>query len=134
MALKLSNAAASAKADAIDTLLGAGAKFRILSGAAPANVDDAETGVLLAEFTLDNPAFGAAANGVMALAGVPKTVVAAATGTAGYFRARTSGGTAHVQGTVSASGGGGDAIINNVNIQSAADVTLNSWNYTQPKG
>lgn len=135
MPFKITNEAANEKCNAVKTLLAAG-KIRILTGAAPANADAAETGTLLAELTMGSPAFGAPASGVMALSAALGPVVAVATGTAGYFRAcKTAGAASPVaQGTVTASGGGGDMIINSVSIQSGADVTVNSWQYTQGKG
>jgi hypothetical protein len=131
--MKITNEAASAMADAFDALFPAG-KFRILTGSAPATADAAETGTLLAEFTLGNPTFGAAANGVLVLTGAPLTVAAVATGTAGYWRSTKAAGSGSptAQGSIGTSGT--DAIINSVSIVIGADVVLTSWGFTQPKG
>lgn len=83
----------------LNTDIGVNAQIIIYSGSIPANVATAPTGTLLAQFAGNATNFGAAASGQLtanAVAGVN----ASATGTAGYFRINTSGGTAVVQGTV----------------------------------
>jgi hypothetical protein len=51
-----------------------------------------------------------------------------AAGTAGYFRLYDNGFTqCHMQGTVSGAGGGGDMILDNINIAIGQTVTVNSF-------
>lgn len=131
MAFKISNALATAKAQAAKDLLDGGF-IRIYSGAAPANVDDAETGTLLAEFPMESPAFGSIVNGVMSLAAIDP-----ATGLddddAGYFRAYSGGSpsAAVCQGTVGETGA--EMIVNDVTITTGQPLAILSWVYTQPK-
>lgn len=138
---KLSNAAAKAACDAIVDLLDAGAgaaTLKIYTGSAPANVDDAATGTLLATLTCSDPAFGNAADANPGGRATASTITgdssADATGTAGYFRALDSNGVAVIQGTVTAVGGGGDLELNSTSISSGVAVSVSSWTVTQPEG
>jgi len=140
MALRISNAAAIAAANAVVDLIdgGTGAgEIHIYTGSAPTNVEDAPTGTLLAELVMSDPAFGNAADinpGARATASaVADDSDANATGNAGYFRVVDSDDTAIMQGTVTATGGGGDMEINSVAIQQNATVSVTSFTYTQPE-
>jgi len=132
MTIGLPNATRTAKAQAVKDLA-AGGTFELRSGAAPA-ATAADSGTLLAVFTLGTPAFGTVTDGVMSIAGVPLTddALAADSGATKHFRVKTSGGTHIYQGSVTASGGGGDAIIDNINIAIGQEVNLNAHTYTQP--
>lgn len=136
MALRLSTATRNAKANAAVDLLDAGAGpglLRFYSGSQPASANDAATGTLLVEFELADPAFGNASSGV-ATANAISDTPAVATGTAGYWRALDSDANVVIQGTVTATGGGGDAEINTTSIVSGTDVSVTAWTYTQPAG
>lgn len=138
---KISNAAAKAACDAIVDLLDAGAgaaTLKIYTGSAPANIDDAATGTLLATLTCSDPAFGSAADANPGGRATASTITgdssADATGTAGYFRALDSNGVAVIQGTVTATGGGGDLELNSISISAGVAVNITSWTFTQPEG
>jgi hypothetical protein len=141
VALSISTAARNAACDAIVDLADAGSGagvIRIYSGSKPATPATSATGTLLAEFTLSDPAFGSAATGVATLASPPKTDSSAnATDTAGYFRLLDSTeaagtGLGIVDGTVTATGGGGDVTLNTTSITSGAAVELTSGTITMP--
>jgi len=127
----LSNAAASAKAEAIRDLL-AGGILRIYTTPTPATADAAATGTLLAEFALASPAFGTPANGVMTANAIADTT-ALADGTAEYWRAAGAGSPEPVvcQGTAGTSGT--SMILNSTTFTSGGVVSIVSWTYTQPK-
>jgi len=121
MALTHSTTARNALADQIDTLVNTGAgtaKMRIKTSA------DA----VLVEFSLQNPAFGAAANGQITLNGTPISATASATGTAAKFDVLDRNGSMVFEGSVGTSGA--DAIIDNTSISSGQTVNLNSLTYT----
>jgi uncharacterized phosphosugar-binding protein len=85
----------------LSTTFPASAVLEIRSGAAP-GVANAATGTILWTFTLASG--WAAVSGVTrALAGVPLTANAVATGTAGHFRLRNTGDTARMEGSAAAS-------------------------------
>jgi hypothetical protein len=116
MAIQLSTAVRNARLDSIESTIGASAKIRVRSGAVPANCAAADAGIVLA--TLDLPAdyFAAASGGSKVLQGTWQDLAIDATGTAAHFRLYDSAGTTcHLQGTVTATGGGGDMEVSDVN-------------------
>jgi hypothetical protein len=73
----------------------------------------------------------AAASGSKALSGTWQDLSANAAGTAGHFRIYDSGGTVcGIQGTITATGGGGDMTLDNTSIASAQQVTITSFTLT----
>lgn len=135
MALQIAASVRTAEADATGTLLN-NAKIRIYSGAAPADVDSAASGTLLAELTMAADAFGAASddgtNSTVTAASITDDSSADATGTAGYFRAVDSAGTTtHMQGTVTAASGGGDMELTNTSITGGGVVSCSSFTYSR---
>lgn len=110
--------------DAIETTIGVSPKLQLWSGAAPANCAAADSGTLLAELTLPADFMAAAAAGAKVKSGTWAGVGAIA-GVAGHFRIKDSGATVcHIQGTVTATGGGGDMTLDNTNIAVAQNVTV----------
>jgi hypothetical protein len=134
MATRISAAAASAAADAVVDLLDAGSgagTIEIRTGAQPATVATAETGTLLATFTLADPAFGAAARGVATLDADPDLEVnGVADGTAGWFRAKDSNGVAIFDGACGTSGA--QLNLSSLSIATGVPVRITSGTYTQP--
>lgn len=116
MAIRLATATRTALATALEAALdgGSGAAYvEIRTGSQPATPNTAASGTLLATVTLADPA-GAVSNGVLTFANLPKTDTSADnSGTAGWFRIYDSNAAAVVDGSASASGGGGDMIIDN---------------------
>lgn len=137
MSLTLSNAVRSAMADAAVDLLDAGSgagKIRIYDGSRPAGPGTAvSTQTLLAEITLSDPAFGSASNGVCTIAGTPLSDSSAdATGTAAWFRALDSNNVACFDGSVTATGGGGDITLASTSVVSGTTVRITGGTVTQP--
>lgn len=131
MALQYSVAVRNAQLDAVEGTAGTAALLRIYSGSPPANCAAAASGTLLAEMTLPSDWMAAASSGSKALAGTWQDASANATGTAGHFRLYDSGGTTcHAQGTVTATGGGGDLTLDNTSIASGQSVTITSFTIT----
>lgn len=130
MAIQLSVLARNARLDAIETTAGATAKLRILSGAQPANCGTAQSGTLLCEITLPADYLAAASAGSKAKAGT-WTGTAAASGTAAHFRiVDTAGTTCHLQGSITATSGGGDMELDNTSIATSQTVTVNTFTLT----
>lgn len=129
---KLSNAGASAAADAVVDLLDTG-YLRIYDGSQPTNADTAVGAqVLLAELRFGATAFGSAANGVATANAITQDSAADATGTAAWFRALKSDGTTVIfDGSVGTSGA--NLNLNTVSIVSGAIVQVSSFTYTQSK-
>lgn len=131
MALQYSVTVRNAQLDAVETTVGTAPLLRIYSGSAPANCAAAASGTLLAEATLPSDWMAAASSGSKALSGTWQDASANATGAAGHWRLYDSGGTTcHAQGTVTATGGGGDMTLDNTSIASAQSVTITSFTIT----
>lgn len=135
-ATRLSNADVTAMCDAlVDRLdLGTGAAvIKVYSGSQPADADATVGGAtLLAQLTCSATAFGAASNGVATANSVTDDTSANATGTAAWFRAETSGGTAIIDGDVG-TGTSADMQLNSTSITAGATVSVTSWTVTMPK-
>lgn len=126
MALQFSVAVRNARLDVIETTTGTSPKMRILTGGNPATCAAAQTGSVLAEITCPSDWMAAASAGQKVLAGA-WTVAASGTGNAGYYRIYDSAGTTcHEQGTITATGGGGDMTVDNVSVATGQTVTVTS--------
>ncbi len=130
MAAQFSVAVRNGWLDNTESTVGASPKLRILTGAKPANCAAAETGTLLNEITCPADWMGAASAGSKVLAG-SWTSTATGTGTAGYYRIMDSTGTTcHEQGSITATGGGGDMTVDNTSIASGQTVTVTAKTLT----
>lgn len=130
MAIKLSTGVRNARIGAVESAIGTSAVLKIRSGTVPANITDADAGTVLVSITLPADWLGAAANGAVAKAGTWSGTGAAA-GTAGHFRIYASDGTTqHMQGTVTATGGGGDMTLDNTSIAVSQTVTISGFTLT----
>lgn len=128
MAFQFSVAARNGALDAIEVAAGVSAILKIRSGAAPANCGTADSGTVLATLNLPSDWMGAASGGSKAKSGTWQDASADASGTAGHFRIYASDGTTcHVQGSVTATGGGGDMTLDNTSIASSQSVTISSF-------
>lgn len=126
------NTAANAVADLVDAGAGPGL-IRIYTGAQPASADLAPTGTLLATFTTNDPAFGAASTGTANLVVAPVIATAGvAPGNAGWFRLLDSTGATVLDGSVTATGGGGDMIMSTVTVSVGLALQLTAGTITMP--
>jgi len=132
MALQFSVAVRNARLDAVETTVGASAVLKIFSGAAPANCAAADSGTLLATLALPSDWMAAASDGAKAKAGTWQDASADGTGNAGHFRLYASdGATCHAQGSVTASGGGGDMTVDNVAFSAGQQFTVTGFTLTE---
>lgn len=133
MSVQLSVNVRNARLDAIESTIGVSARLRIYSGAPPANCAAANSGTLLADITCPSDWLAAAASGQKALSGTWQDASADNAGTAGHFRVYDSTATTcHMQGTVTASGGGGDMTVDNAVF--AAGQVFNVTSFTLTDG
>lgn len=133
MTVQRSTAVRNARLDAIETTIGTSAKVQIRTGAQPANCAAAASGTLLVEFALGSDWAAAASGGTKSFNSTPVAGTAAGTGTAAHYRIVDSAGTTcHEQGTVTATGGGGDVTIDNTSIVTGQSVNISSWTVTEP--
>ena len=135
MPVQLSTAVRNARLDAIEATIGASGKLKLLTGAIPANTAASDTGTVVA--TIDLPAdwMANASGGSKAMSGTWADASADAPGTAGYFRLYAAdGATCHLQGTVSATGGGGDMTLDNVVFAAGQNFQITSFVLTDGNG
>ena len=116
MALQYSVAVRNAGLDSRETAIGASPVLKIRTGAPPASCATADSGTVLATLNLPADWMAAAAGGTKAMSGSWADAAADAAGSAGHFRIYANDGvTCHAQGTVTATGGGGDMTVDNIN-------------------
>ncbi len=133
MATRISTASRDAMANGVRLLVDAGAgagTCKVYTGTQPTTANDAETGTLLATFTLADPAYSASSTGVAALAGTPRATTGLAAGTAGWFRVEDSTGANVFDGTVGTSGQ--QMNLNTLTVSVGVNLELTSGNITAP--
>lgn len=114
---------------ALATAIGANSTIELRSGGKPATADTAATGTLLATVNVVGSFTSTA--GVLT-ATDPVSVLPVAAGTAGYFRVLTSGAAPILDGTATASGGGGDLQLGSLTITMGVSVDLGVPTITVP--
>jgi hypothetical protein len=128
MALQFSVSVRNAELDAIETTVGTAPTLEIRTGSPPADCAAADSGSVLVSITLPSDWMAAASSGTKAKSGT-WSASASGAGTAGHWRLK-QGATCHAQGTVTATGGGGDLQLDNTSIASGQTVTINTWTFT----
>lgn len=127
--MQYSVAVRNAQNDAMETTIGASPTLEIRSGAAPANCAAADSGTLLVSMTLPADWLTGSASGLKSKNGTWSGTGAAA-GTAGHWRIK-AGATCHMQGTLTATGGGGDLELDNTSIAVSQAVAVNTFDVTR---
>ena len=131
MALQYSVTVRNAQLDAIETAVGTSAVLKIRTGSAPATCATADSGTVLATLSLPSDWMAAASSGSKAKSGTWEDTSADATGTAAHWRLYASDGTTcHAQGTVTATGGGGDMTVDNTSFASGQSFTVTAFTIT----
>jgi hypothetical protein len=126
MAFQFSTTVRNAWLDQIETTIGTAPTLEIRSGTVPANCAAADSGTVLATITLPSDWSNAASGGSKTLLGTWQDSSADATGTAGHFRLK-QGATCHIQGTVTATAGGGDMTLDNTSLASGQQFTVTAF-------
>lgn len=135
MALQFSTAVRNARLDAIETTIGATAILRIRTGAVPATCVTADAGTVVATINLPLDWMSNAANAAKAALGSWADASADAAGTAGHFRFYDTAGTAcGMQGTITATGGGGDMTLDNTVFAAGQSFTVTGFTINEPNG
>lgn len=129
MTVQLSTTVRNARLDAIETTISTAPTLEIRTGAQPANCAAADSGTVVATLALPSDWMAAAASGAKALAGTWQDTSADATGTAAHFRIK-QGATCHIQGSVTATGGGGDLQVDNTSFAAGQSFTITAFTLT----
>lgn len=131
MTVQYSVAVRNARLDVWESTIGTSPILRIRTGAQPANCAASRTGTVLATVNLPSDWMAAASGGVKAKSGTWEDTSADATGTAGHYEIMDSGGTTcHEQGTVTATGGGGDMTVDNTSFAAGQPFTVTAFSKT----
>lgn len=133
MALQASVTVRNAILDAIETAIGTQPFIDLRTGAQPADCATADGGTELSHTQLPSDWMQGASGGTKAKSVAAWTGTGAAAGTAGHFRVKESTDTnCHLQGSVTATGGGGQMELDNVVIAVAQGITFNTFTLTAP--
>jgi len=131
MAFQFSTAGRNASLDELFATIGASAVLKIRTGAVPANCAAADSGTVLATLNLPSTYMAAASGGSKSKTGTWEDLSADAAGTAGHFRLyRSDGTTCEQQGTITATGDGGDMTLDNVVIAVGQAITITGYTVT----
>ena len=125
MATRLPTAVRNAKADIVGALM-SGGTVEIYTGTQPASANSATSGTLLATVALGTSP--SASGGVVTMPN-PASVNAVATGTAGWFRVKSSAAATVWDGAIGAEG-----TLSSTALVSGNPVDLSAVTYTQPSG
>lgn len=129
MTIQVSNTVKNGMLDAYESSIGVASILRFFTGAKPANTGSANTGTELWNKTLASDWAANASGGTKGFSATPISANAIAAGTIGYYRQYASDGTTcHAQGSVTATGGGGDLTVDNPVVASGQQVSVTSWN------
>lgn len=131
MTIQLSTTVRNARLDTIESTIGTSAVLKIRTGSVPASCATADSGTVLATVNLPSDWMANASSGSKALSGTLTDSSADNTGTAAHFRLYASDGTTcHLQGTVTATGGGGDMTVDNTSFASGQTFTVTTFTLT----
>lgn len=133
MTIQLSTSVRNALLDSVEAAVGASPVLRIRTGAPPASVAAADSGTVVATVLLPADWMAGATGGVKSKSGTWGDDSADASGTAGHYRIYAAdGSTCHLQGTVTAPGGGGDMTVDNTNFAAGQRFSVDTYTLTAP--
>lgn len=131
MSIQWSVTLRNARLDAIETTVGTSPTLEFRTGAQPANCAAADSGTLIVSIPLPSDWMAAANAGAKAMTGTWPATAATGAGDMAHYRLKASGGTVHEQGTVTATGGGGDITVQNVSVAVGQNITVTGFTKTE---
>lgn len=138
MAFRLATIGQNAACNAFVALVDAGStnttgRILFYTGSQPATPQTTASGTLLATISFNNPSFGSSSNGSSSMTtGTQVQGSVSTSGTPGWFRITDRNNNAVCDGSVTASGGGGDMTFDSVTWVSSGNVAINSITITFP--
>lgn len=127
MTIQFAQSTAHAMLDAIETDLGASPIMYLRSGAQPGTCAGADTGTLVSTIAMAADAFQAASSWAKAITAALQDTSADNAGTLGHWRIKTSGGVVKLQGSITATGGGGDMTVDNTSVAAGQQIDVTSY-------
>lgn len=132
MTYQMDVASRNARLDIYETTIGVSPILKMRVGPPPANCAAADSGAVLATLNLPSDFMAAASGGTKSKSGTWEDAAADDAGTVGHFRLYSSDGTTcRGQGTVTATGGGGDMTVDNVVFAAGQAFTITSFTLTE---
>ncbi len=133
MPFQIADVVANAMLDAWEAAIGTSPILRFRSGSPPASLAAASSGTVLATLQLPSDWMAAASARSKSKLGTWEDLQADASGTIGHYEIVASNGTTRMeQGTVTASGGGGDMTVDNTVIAANQPITVTAFTKTMP--
>ncbi len=129
MTIDLKQTSANDLLDRYDTLFPAGSILEIRTGA-PAGAENAAGGSLACSITLPATPWAAASAGSKAKQGTWSGTAETGAFTAAHYRLKNAADTHREEGTITATGGGGDMTLDNVSIATGQTVTVSTFTRT----
>lgn len=129
MSIDLNHATANIILDTYDTHFPAGSILEIRTGGVQ-GAENADAGTILATITLPATPWAAAGTGSKAKNGTWSDSSADGTGTAAHYRLRNAADTRREEGTVTATGGGGDLTVDSTSFTTGQVFTINTFTRT----
>lgn len=130
MAIRISAATRTAMMQALATAIGSGAKWNIYSGSVHNDgVGTTPGGIKLATLTTSGAFSSSITDGVLTCT-VPAADTNTVQGIAGCFQVTTSGNTAILDGTVTATGGNGDLVLNSTAVTTGGSLSITAASFT----
>ena len=131
MTVQQSDTVRNARLDALETAVGASPYLDLRTGAQPSDCAQADAGTELVHMALPSDWLAAASGGSKAKSGTWSGTGIAA-GSVGHYRLKNNADSVcHEQGSVTATGGGGDLELDNISIAVSQTVTINTWTYVE---
>jgi hypothetical protein len=127
MTIQFAQSTAHAMLDAIETDLSTSPILYLRSGTVPATCATADSGTLIATIAMGADEFSNAASWAKAIPATISDTSADNAGTLGHWRIKTSGGTVKLQGTITATGGGGDMTVDNTSVTAGQQIDVTSF-------
>jgi hypothetical protein len=132
MTIQFAQSTAHAMLDAIEADLGTSPVMYLRSGAQPSTCGAADTGTLISTIAMAADAFANAASWAKAISGALSDTSADNGGTLGHFRIKTNGGVTKIQGSITATGSGGDMTVDNTNVAQGQQIDVTSFSIGFP--
>lgn len=132
MTIQFAQSTAHAMLDAIETDLGASPIMYLRSGSQPGTCAGADSGTLISTIAMAADAFVNAASWAKAISGALSDASADNAGTLGHWRIKTSGGVVKLQGSITATGGGGDMTVDNTSVAAGQQIDVSSFSVGFP--
>jgi len=134
MTIQFAQSTAHAMLDAIETDIGASPVLTLRTGSQPSTCAGADTGTLVSTIAMAADAFSSASAWAKAITAALEDLSADNAGSlaGGHWRIKTAGAVTKIQGTITATGGGGDMTVDNTTVVAGQQIDVTSFSIGFP--